>query len=661
MNAMKKILLLAAFLLCRLTAFVQFSPQWVNRIGGLLNDIGFHIATDATGNVVITGYFNGTVDFDPGTDTFNLVSGTGNDIFLAKYDPSGSLLFAYQFGTASGNDIGTAVHIDGAGNIYLGAEFGNTVDFDPGAGVANFTALGFTNGILVKYSSAGVFQWGFAVASATDSGVESITTNAAGDVFFSGAFWNTVDFDPGAGIANLTAVGNSDVFFAKFSSAGTYQLAKSFGGTANDVAFYLNLDNGGNILVSGYFVLTVDFDPGANVNNLTSAGANDVFFAKYDASGNYLWARRIGAATNDGPGGLVVMSNDDVVVGGFFAGTFDFDPGAGVVNLSPVGGADLFFARYTANGDLVWAKRIGSSGTDGSAANLVSDGAGGFFVAIDFAGTIDADPDAGVVNFATGGSSDILLARYSSDGNFITAGAIGSPSADNPFGTAAGGAGTLLITGYFQGTADFDPGTGVLAHTSAGSFDIFIGKYIATGGVLPVRLSDFFSICNNSGVQLQWSTAQEADSKSFVVEKSSDGLSFQEVGTVAATGLSYTTRWYRFNLHSVDPGSFFRLRMVDNDGRQSYSKIITAPCKAARTLYVHPNPAKNKIFVQKPAGFSNVVVQVSSATGVLMEQLRDNSHSVITLDGSRWPAGVYLITVRDVRTGKEQTARCIKE
>ncbi|HRF19893.1 MAG TPA: SBBP repeat-containing protein, partial [Chitinophagaceae bacterium] len=105
-----------------------------------------------------------------------------------------------------------------------------------------------------------------------------------------GEFRASADFDPGAGTVNLTSAGGSDIFFAKYDASGNYVYAKRLGGTAEDVGFGIAVDGSGNVYVTGYFIGTGDFDPGAGTANLISSGIQDIFFAKYDASGNYVYA-----------------------------------------------------------------------------------------------------------------------------------------------------------------------------------------------------------------------------------------------------------------------------------------------------------------------------------------------------------------------------------
>jgi hypothetical protein len=129
--------------------------------------------------------------------------------------------------------------------------------------------------------------------------IQNIKIDASGNRYVVGNFSATADFDPSAGTANLTSAGGSDIFIAKYNSSGDYVWAKRIGGTGADQGNSLTLDGSGNVFLTGYFAGTVDFDPSASTANLISAGGNDIFIAKYNSSGDYVWANGIGGTGID--------------------------------------------------------------------------------------------------------------------------------------------------------------------------------------------------------------------------------------------------------------------------------------------------------------------------------------------------------------------------
>ena len=187
-----------------------------------------------------------------------------------------------------------------------------------------------------------------------------ITIDASENVYTIGSFAGTVDFDPGSGVFNLTATGNSDIFINKLDASGNFVWVKSFGGPEYDTGRSIVLDSSGNIYTTGTFGGTADFDPGLGVYNLTTSGiADGVFISKLDASGNFVWAKKIGGGCYCDYYFIAVDGTGNVYTTGSFDGTQDFDPGPGVFNLTSTGWSDTFISKLDSAGNFVWAKRIG--------------------------------------------------------------------------------------------------------------------------------------------------------------------------------------------------------------------------------------------------------------------------------------------------------------
>src|SRR5262249_14945501 len=160
------------------------------------DDIGYSIAVDASGNVYTTGFFHGTVDFDPGSGTKNLVAtGSNTDIFISKLDASGNYVWAKKIGGNTA-DIGYSIAFDASGNVYTTGSFQGTVDFDPGTGTQNLVASGSTeifiseldasgNFVLAKHMGGGLYGYG-----------QCIKVDASGNIYTTGYFSGTADFDP---------------------------------------------------------------------------------------------------------------------------------------------------------------------------------------------------------------------------------------------------------------------------------------------------------------------------------------------------------------------------------------------------------------------------------------------------------------------------------
>src|ERR1035437_6133157 len=422
----RNLLLPAIIVLLLQTLSFSQNLQWAKAMGGTGTDDGYSIATDASGNVYTTGYFQGTADFDPGAGTFNLTSAGSNDISISKLDATGNFVWAKAMG-GTGGDYGYSIALDASGNVYTTGVFTGTADFDPGAGVFNLTSAGGSIDIFIsKLNSSGNFVWAKTMGGTSYDGGSSIALDASGNVYTTGGFGGTADFDPGAGVFNLTSVGGADIFISKLDASGNFLWAKSMGGIGNDGANSISLDASGNVYTTGPFGGTADFDPSAGVFSLTSAGGDDIFISKLDASGNFLWAKAMGGTGNESCTSIVLDVSGNVYTTGYFNGTADFDPGAGIFNLTSAGGTDIFISKLNSSGNFLWAKAMGGSSPFGDLSNsLAVDASGNVYSTGRFAGTADFDPSAGIFNLTSVGSQDIFISKLDASGNFVWAKAMG--------------------------------------------------------------------------------------------------------------------------------------------------------------------------------------------------------------------------------------------
>jgi len=256
---------------------------WAKSMGGTMSDQGHGIAVDYLGNVYTTGNFFDRVDFDPGPGAFNLTSGLGPDIFISKLDSNGNFVWAKAMG-AGGWDDASSIVVDGSGNVCTVGIFLGTVDFDPGAGTYNLSSGGDADIFVSKLDSSGNFVWAKSMDGTRDDWGDDIAVDSAGNIYTTGGFEGTVDFDPGAGTCDLAAAGFYDIFVSKLDSSGNFVWAKRMGGTGDDWGDGIAVDSAANIYTTGWFEGTVDFDPGTGTYNLSSAGIWDAFVSKLDGS-----------------------------------------------------------------------------------------------------------------------------------------------------------------------------------------------------------------------------------------------------------------------------------------------------------------------------------------------------------------------------------------
>jgi hypothetical protein len=236
------------------------------------------------------------------------------------------------------------------------------------------------------------------------------------------------------------------------------------------------VDDSGNIYVAGYFRETVDFDPGPGTEEHTSNGDDDAFLTKFDSNGNFLWACTWGGENPDSPNKVAIDDIGNVYVIGCFYSTVDFDPSQGTDIHISNGERDIFLSKFNSNGDFQWAQTWGGTGND-RGFGVAADNLGNVYATGDFHGTVDLNPGPGVDEHTSNGYWSAFLSKFNSNGDFQWV----QTWDDRGFGIAVDNSGNSYITGYFDGTEDFDPGPGVDEHTSNGDEDIFLSKFNSNG------------------------------------------------------------------------------------------------------------------------------------------------------------------------------------
>lgn len=492
------IVLLLAFVIGNQSMKAQ-NFQWAKSMGGINFDEGHAVATDALGNVYTTGRFYGTADFDPGDGSFYLTSAGSANIFISKLDASGNFVWAKSMEGLE-SDFGFSIATDAFGNVYTTGFFSDTVDFDPGIGTHFLFASGTAGDqdiFISKLDASGNFIWAKSMGGAGWNQGRSIAVDATGNVYTTGHFKETVDFDPNAGTYNLTSEGEFDIFISKLDAYGNFNWAQRIGGVNNDYGISIALDATGNLVTTGSFRNTVDFDPSTSTFNLTSAGEDDIFISKYDAQGNFLWAKSIGGNSAEGGHSIMVDGSNNVFITGYYSETCDFDPSSGIYNLSAAGGQDIFISKLDALGNFAWAQSMGGNAIEGGY-SISIDSDGGTYATGFFAGTVDFDPGVEVYNLTSEGSYDIFIVKLDETGNFVWANKIGGNSADEGRSIACNASGDLYITGYFSGNVDFDFSENAYNLTSEGIYDIFITKLnIAQVGISDLEGEDYIQAFPN--------------------------------------------------------------------------------------------------------------------------------------------------------------------
>ena len=477
---MKNLILLATilfFLPC--VIFAQgYTFEWAKQLGGLGNDVSKSLAIDKSGNCYTIGYFSGTADFDPGPNVNNLTQGgNGIDIFIQKSDAFGNLVWVKQMqGVGNAIGYGYSIVVDSFGNIYSIGAFLGTVDFDPGPNVYPLTSDGNNTDIYIqKLDAFGNFTWARKIGGANVDYGYSIAVDQIGNVYSTGEFKETADFDPGPGIFNLISAGGKDIFIQKLNASGNFVWAKGIGGALDDKGNSIAVDRIGTVYATGQFSDTVDFNPSTSTTILTSGGSFSTFISKLSPSGDFIWAKQVSGPGYSAGSSITIDPNGAINLTGFFKGACDFDPGIDANLIVSAGQGDAFIEKLDTTGNLIWVKTIGNAGPN----CIVTDLMGNIYVAGVFGGSTDFDPGIGVYNVGFSGFLDLFMLKLDMNGNFLWAAGTGSSNAESIESIAVNSNGNIYATGTFRASVDFDPSSEINILDAGGSnnYDVFVCKF----------------------------------------------------------------------------------------------------------------------------------------------------------------------------------------
>lgn len=481
---------LVAFLLIILPFFTHAQDlqfDWVRTTAGTLSDYSIANGSDGAGNVYTVGTFSGTADIDAGPGVYTMTSQGSSDIYIAKHNANGQLIWARQIGNDHGQNEGLRKMItDIAGNIFITGSFYGTLDFDPGPGVSNLvcTGLGYA-AYLLKLDANGNFVWAKNIAQSDYGNIGyDVTQAVSGNVYVLGTFKGLTDFDPGPGtfMINSTNTGQ-DIFISKFDAVGNYIWTKRFTGTQGQVGYSIRTDVLENVYTTGLFYGVSDFDPGPAVYNLTANSTitgswADAYVSKMDANGNLVWARQFDGAFGQEGFSLTVDPAGDIVITGVFAGNTDFDPGPGTFILN-TSNQDIrsFIVKLDPGGILKWASQFGGTNAVVHARSVACDAQGNIYLTGMFINSADFDPGSTVFELNSQGSSNIIfIAKLKPDGSFAFAKQLATSSYSLAFCITVDAAKNVYVSGYFGGVQDFDPEAGVHFIGAKGSVDGFLLK-----------------------------------------------------------------------------------------------------------------------------------------------------------------------------------------
>jgi hypothetical protein len=594
---------------------------WAKKIGGTGDERGNDLTIDQASNVLITGSFTGSADFDPSPGNSIQVSKGMDDIFIEKLDSRGDLIWTRTIGGTVGDDRGESIKADAAGNVYVTGTFTGKVDFNPGPESFEITGKTPVDNFIVKLNSAGDFLW---AKSFGDISGNAIVIDKSGNIFSMGYSLRKISSD-------------GDLLWSFRPSGGIVE------------GHHVEVDVMDNVYVAGRFSGTVDFDPSSSALNLKSISPvgsglfndNDAFVAKFDNAGNLLWVKQVGGANRDEVYGLAVDDFMNVYATGVYYLTGDFNPSSETYELVGEGQSDCFILKLNASGDFEWAKKIGSSEFE-IGESIQIDAHGNAYVTGSFNKTIELAP--GLILTSTGGPDQFILTLDFS-GNFLWAKGISGGEYMSGTSIALGSTGNVYTAGTFYGTTQFDFESETTALSSSGQGDVYFSSLSVfdmptkqTNNVPSIKAYLGNATINDNALILQ-----PAD---FEIDDL-DNTSPSDFTLTILVGENYTVSGLTIT-PALGYNGLLTISVKVNDGKAdsnlfqftiTINQTITSTEENIENKFeIYPNPSSEFVFVKNPLKGTSITIYNMCGEVILNEGLTSNQINI-----SSFARGIYIV------------------
>ena len=523
-------------------------------------------------------------------------------------------------------------------DVISAGYFYNTVDFDPSVGTNNRTSVGFADNYIAKYTSTGTLIWATSFGSTGIDIPHSVVTDNNNNIILTGYFSNTCDFDPSASVAVRTSNGGRDAYIAKYDANGNFQWVVTYGADSLDDAFNLDVDTNGNVYWTGVIEGTVI----VSTTTFTTQ-VEDVVFGKISSAGQILWVKQVGGSGIDEGSGIIVDNNGDIIHTGYFQNTVDFDPNAGVSNLTSSGSFDTYFGKYDTSGNLIWMKKIGGPGVDiGAPGGITIDNLNNIYIAGNAGVNCDYDPNAGTVTHIMNGTTDWFVTKYDNNGNHILSFTVGGAGQDQAHRLTTDNQQNFYVTGWFRTSVNFNPNGTTMTLTgncTGGGHDGYIAKYNSNG--ICQWAKQFGGVVNGNN-QLTLGTSVKLLNEQQVVFSGR----FHGNNAFAYIPLSPTT--------NSNGASDMFICLLDSAGNYQNPLTSIQVNEQMIAYKIYPNPTSDFIFINT----HNLIKEASiyNLVGQKMESKLDNNK----INVSNLTNGTYFIKIND-QTGSFQTSKFIKD
>ncbi|MEZ4685911.1 MAG: T9SS type A sorting domain-containing protein [Bacteroidia bacterium] len=624
--------------------------QWNYVFDGSGTDIGLHVAVDNRANVIVSGEFDGIVDFDPGAGVSSL-DGDDGRIFIVKLDSAGLFRWAGQL------DVFLAdLQVDRFSQIYLtGGFFSGNTDLDPGPGTRFYFNNTGRDGFFIKLDEQGNLLTVKTISGNGSAYPARIAIDSAGSVYWAGGFSQGVFFD--SIFVSSTVTGRSDIFLMKYDSAGFFQWYKTYNGISYKWVNGFALDQFGSMYISGVIYGDVDLNPGngsfrPNQNNPDGRGQ---FLSKLDNQGNLKWNHYIELdSTKSFSFNQIEIDNQNRLktIGKVWQGLVDLDPDTATSQLFYE--ADLVLQQFSQcfidsviadSGCISYRYRGETFGQSGQYKRLYTD----------FQPNCDARIRLDISIFPEySGINDTAVVCPGA--SFVLPNGVVFNNVQSPFSAAV----TLVSQAGCDSIVDYQINLAP-DHNDFQSFDLCYGSsYTFPDGTL------LSNITNDTSYLSQLLTSSNSCDSNIttllnVIDVDNDLLVNGNTLIAAASNASY--QWLNCsNGYAPIAGATDSIFVVFNNGSYAvevsqqgcrdtsvcYTVLTVANEELAKNgLRLYPNPAENGCWVEANAVMPELRARIFDLRGRLLLERKAFNSKKLTLDLRSLGAGVYVVELSD--------------
>jgi len=523
---------------------------------------------------------------------------------LASFSQAG-----FEWAQACGNpfygETTTRLASDADGNMFMAGSFLDTASF----GTEVISSAGGTDFYIAKYNASGETLWLLGDGGEDYEKIHGISVSDDG-IFICGGFYGTTSI----GGESYPSQGSQDIFLAGYDLSGNYSWSRHIGSPKTDYVSALCTDPAGNIFISGHYYDSISFGD----TSIYSAGASDIFVAKYNPLGELIWIQQAGGSSSDQSYSISCDQEGNIV----FTGSFFYDITVGDTTLYTQNPTGVLMAKLNNDGELQYAMQVDGNGlTAQSFAAFDNDGD------IFFTGNFTDQVNFGSYSFDAGAFNiDIFVTKYSADGSLLWADHGNGLGSDQLISVSAGPQNDFYITGHFLHDIYF--GNLMLEYTlCCGSAEIFLIRYTedgdaAWGDQITGERAMVEALCKNANDEL------------FVAGMFQLQLAFGDI--IIESENDYTNF-----LSGVATGTMISVEEIKNEN----------------FFHVYPVPARDHLTIETSAG-TTIIYQITDMTGRIL--LKGQATEKQTLDISSFPAGQFILQVIDYSTGKFEGTVVIK-